>query len=326
VAEQITTAEALGALPVGSVVLDRDGWPLWRKPYEGWCAANGTRNIEWPEAERDGAPFIVLYRPDAESAAPVADDEREALGRVIFLDRYPGSEGAWDSANDAERALWYGRADVILAAGYHRTPASAATVEAAADVLRENAGRGTWLERAQALADAGMLAGVVTEHTSDGHHTFAELYDYRMLYNAHAARGWLSVGIPVVKSRRHSDGEACFGGGWFIVTATLPTGQVSNHYRDEFWDLFDVPEADLPPEWDGHTPQDAADRLRAVLVAPREGGSTSRTISRAMFDLALSDYRQAWHAADAAGREGERSREGLLAALTLVGVEVSERG
>lgn len=100
----------------------------------------------------------------------------------------------------------------------------------------------------------------------DGYHTHEELYEYRMLYNAHAARGWLAAGIPVVKSWRHSDGELCFGGGWFVVYATLPAGQVSNHYKTEFWDLFDVPEVDLAPEYDDHTPAEAARRLRADLI------------------------------------------------------------
>lgn len=106
---------------------------------------------------------------------------------------------------------------------------------------------------------------IATGEASDGHHTHNELYDYRMLYNAHAVRGWLAMGLPVVKARNHSDGEPCFGGGWFIVVATLPTGQVSNHYRDEYWDLFAVPEVDLPPEYDGHSPAIAADRLRDAL-------------------------------------------------------------
>lgn len=105
-----------------------------------------------------------------------------------------------------------------------------------------------------------------TGSISDGYHTFDELYEYRMLYNAHAARGWLDAGIPVVKSWRHSDGELCFGqGGWFIVTAELPTGQVSNHYPQEAWELFEVPEVERAPEWDGHTPGEAAQRLRAAL-------------------------------------------------------------
>lgn len=100
---------------------------------------------------------------------------------------------------------------------------------------------------------------------SDGHHTFAELYYYRMLYNAHAAQGWLAVGLPVVKSWRHSDGELCFGGGWFIVVAMLPTGQVSNHYTAEHWDVFEVPEVEQAPEYDGHTPAIAAARLKTAL-------------------------------------------------------------
>lgn len=100
----------------------------------------------------------------------------------------------------------------------------------------------------------------------DEHHTMEELYDYRMLYNALAFNAWASAGtFPVVKSWRHSDGELCFGGGWFIVVATLPTGQVSNHYSAEHWPLFQVPEA-APPEYDGHTPEVAAQRMRDLLA------------------------------------------------------------
>ena len=58
-----------------------------------------------------------------------------------------------------------------------------------------------------------------------------------------------------------SDGEPCFGGGWFIVMADLPTGQVSNHYRIEEWNLFKVPIKDKADVWDGHTPVEAANRL-----------------------------------------------------------------
>lgn len=112
------------------------------------------------------------------------------------------------------------------------------------------------------LTDSGQI--------SDGYHTFDELYEYRMLYNSHAATGWLAAGYPVVKSWRHSDGELCFGGGWFIVTAELPSGQVSNHYAAKHWELFDVPEVDLPPKYDGHTPQDVARRLRDACAARRD--------------------------------------------------------
>ena len=102
---------------------------------------------------------------------------------------------------------------------------------------------------------------------ADEHHTMDELYDYRMLYNALAAN---QMPDRAVKSWRHHDGEKCFGGGWFVVYLSLPTGQVSNHYRAEHWDLFAIPEAERAPAWDGHTPQVAADRIRAAIRAARE--------------------------------------------------------
>lgn len=94
---------------------------------------------------------------------------------------------------------------------------------------------------------------------SDGFHSFDELYHYRMLYNA-AFFNSLEGKYEVHKSYRHADGELCFGG-WFIVMAYLPTGQISNHYRIEDWNLFNIPERWKADEWDGHTPVEAANRL-----------------------------------------------------------------
>ena len=132
--------------------------------------------------------------------------------------------------------------------------------------------RDEWRRRGychRCTVESGWLA--VDGTTSDGYHTFDELYRYRMLYNAHAARGWHSRGITVVKSYRHSDGKECFGGGWFIVTALLPSGQVSNHYEAEHWDLFDIPSVVMAPEYDGHTPEMAAARLKLDLRPDRNG-------------------------------------------------------
>jgi hypothetical protein len=119
-----------------------------------------------------------------------------------------------------------------------------------------------------AEAEARRLQAVVDDLTAnprDEHHTLAELYQYRTLYNAFAVNAWSAAGThPVVKSWTHADGELCFGGGWFIVVATIPTGQVSNHYRAEHWDLFHIPEG-TPPVYDFHTPAVAADRMLAAL-------------------------------------------------------------
>jgi hypothetical protein len=67
----------------------------------------------------------------------------------------------------------------------------------------------------------------------------------------------------VHKSRRHHNGEFPFGkDNWFIVCAMLPTGQISNHYPIEDWDLFKIPEVEkaLFP-FDGHTTEDVISRL-----------------------------------------------------------------
>lgn len=109
---------------------------------------------------------------------------------------------------------------------------------------------------------------------SDGYHTFNELYQYRMLYNAaffnelayKRENGTFDVDYDVHKSKRHSDGEECFGGGWFIVMAELPTGQISNHYELKYWDLFEIPEKEVANKWDGHSPQEAAERLYQYLI------------------------------------------------------------
>lgn len=109
----------------------------------------------------------------------------------------------------------------------------------------------------------------ITSETSDGYHTFAELYHYRMLYNAAAFNAWAAAGLyDVHKSWRHSDGELAFGGGWFVVYATLPGGQISNHYEAVDWDLFQIPERETAAEWDGHTPREAAGRLADLLDSP----------------------------------------------------------
>lgn len=125
----------------------------------------------------------------------------------------------------------------------------------------------------EGAAQAGVLRRV-DDDTSDGFHTFGELYRHRMLLTAALFRswyheageiGWGGMGTTVHKSRRHSDGEVPFGGGWFIVVAQLPTGQISYHYPDEHWDLFQIPEREQAADYDGHTADQAADRLQEWL-------------------------------------------------------------
>lgn len=115
---------------------------------------------------------------------------------------------------------------------------------------------------------------VVDNSISDDWHTFTELYEYRMLYHA----AWLNAMYgnnltfggrhknTIYKSTKHETGELCFGGGYFIVIAILPTGQITNHYKLEYWSLFNIPVRENNMiKYDGHTPKDVSDRLTQYL-------------------------------------------------------------
>lgn len=60
---------------------------------------------------------------------------------------------------------------------------------------------------------------------SDGYHTFNELYEYRLLYNASMFNEFAKQGLyDVHKSKRHSDGTIPFGDeNWLIGQKTTIT-------------------------------------------------------------------------------------------------------
>lgn len=113
----------------------------------------------------------------------------------------------------------------------------------------------------------------VTGATSDGYHTFDELYHHRaVLFSVIVAMfRWLSW-----KSLHHHDGTMYDG--MFIVGIDTPAGPATYHYDVEpYWDMFPCRVLDRAPEWDGHTPDDAIERigtLRDLLQAEvKEEGS-----------------------------------------------------
>lgn len=97
----------------------------------------------------------------------------------------------------------------------------------------------------------------ITGETSDGYHTFNELYHHRaVLFSVIVAnypdRAW--------KSKKHHDGTMY--NGMFIVGIDTPDGQATYHYDvDPYWDMFECRVLDNAPEWDGHTPAQAIERI-----------------------------------------------------------------
>lgn len=93
--------------------------------------------------------------------------------------------------------------------------------------------------------------------TSDGYHTFNELYHHRavlfsVIVKAFSDKAW--------KSKMHHDGTMY--NGMFIVGIETPNGQATYHYDiDPYWNMFECQELKRAPEWDGHSPKEAIDRI-----------------------------------------------------------------
>lgn len=98
------------------------------------------------------------------------------------------------------------------------------------------------------------------KRVSDGHHTFAELYEHRHLLavlflNAQNIRAW--------KAKVHADGTMFEDS--FIAGAYLPSGQISYHFPMKYWLMLDIPEQDCAPTYDGYNSNDVAERLTALI-------------------------------------------------------------
>lgn len=101
---------------------------------------------------------------------------------------------------------------------------------------------------------------------SDGYHTFNELYHHRavlfsVICNEHHDIAW--------KSKLHHDGTMYDGN--FIVGVDTTHGQATYHYDIEpYWNMFRVKELDKAPEWDGHTPDKAIERIASLTPEDAE--------------------------------------------------------
>lgn len=95
----------------------------------------------------------------------------------------------------------------------------------------------------------------ITGETSDGYHTFNELYHHRMVLFSIICN---TNKDKAFKSKLHADGTMFDD--YFIVGVETPQGYYTYHYHMDDWDRFQAKELERAPEWDGHQPCDI-DRL-----------------------------------------------------------------
>lgn len=111
-----------------------------------------------------------------------------------------------------------------------------------------------------------MAAPLVTGDTSDGFHTFNDLYDHRCsLFLS------LMKCLPSISwySKMHDDGSVM--GGWFVAGINLPTGAITYHLPLSMWDLAGHTGAESrikAPKWDGHTSHGVVKRLQMWVARP----------------------------------------------------------
>lgn len=114
-----------------------------------------------------------------------------------------------------------------------------------------------WMD---ALDNLKNSPAVDVDKISDGYHTFADLYEQRLILSAALAKN----NPHAWKSKRHEDGSVPFGGGWFIMGFDTDVGCYTYHYELKDWDLFQCKELDKGKPWDGHTSRD----VRRLLSIP----------------------------------------------------------
>lgn len=105
----------------------------------------------------------------------------------------------------------------------------------------------------------------VSGSTSDGFHTFDELYHQRaVLFSVIASRfpdrAW--------KSKKHATGDMYEG--MFIAGIDTPGGPATYHFDiDPYWDMLECRELESAPKWDGHSPAQAIERMATLAEVPR---------------------------------------------------------
>lgn len=101
--------------------------------------------------------------------------------------------------------------------------------------------------------------GNSVDDISDGYHSFGDLYKHRTYLLALA-----TIHMPYAwKARVHEDGTMYDG--MFVVGFPTPTGMVTYHCDNEFWNDFKVPVIPHAPHFDGYSDKDVLDREKAFL-------------------------------------------------------------
>lgn len=137
--------------------------------------------------------------------------------------------------------------------------------ERCGDYLKRISVWSTYIEAERRYASPEQAVDVVvgpqiTEDTSDGWHSFKDLYHHRALLFSVIVHNYKDM---CWKSKRHHDGKEL---DWnFIVGIDTPWGQASYHYGMDYWDMFDCKVLKKAPYYDGYTADESVARIARLV-------------------------------------------------------------
>lgn len=107
------------------------------------------------------------------------------------------------------------------------------------------------------------------DHVSNGHHTFEDLYNQRLILTAVIVNTYPYISW---KTKRDEYGEPWFDDtedmtnpdNHFLVSITTPKGEYGYHYHNRYWNMFNCKELARSNHWDGYTSDDV-DRLLSLI-------------------------------------------------------------
>jgi hypothetical protein len=102
----------------------------------------------------------------------------------------------------------------------------------------------------------------ITGETSDGYHTFNELYEHRTILFACLCNMVKDYKSVCYKAKKHADGTGYED--MFLACIKTPEGDYSYHCDMKYWDLFKIEAREFADPWDGHQPKDIM-RLFSIL-------------------------------------------------------------
>lgn len=133
------------------------------------------------------------------------------------------------------------------------------------------------------MTDTPTRSTAVSPDTSDGFHTFRELYQHRHSLFLLLLRWCPSQAQPWWSRQHHPGGEPMFPG-YVIAGLETPHGPISYHLPEDWANILiaaGVTELPAAPPWDGHTSDDVIERLQETAIGslcreePRQGRQPS---------------------------------------------------